>query len=52
MYGNCQVCGARFGTTDGKMWYLPCEHMRLKLKLDEIRDEVNDCRGEPNAETI
>ena len=27
MYGNCDVCGKRFGTTGDGIWHEPCEHM-------------------------
>ena len=30
MYGNCDVCGKRFGTTGDGIWHEPCEHMVKK----------------------
>ena len=50
MYGNCKICGARFGTIDGVNYYKLCEHMEKeklilmrklesKIEQQEERDE-------------
>jgi len=39
MYGNCEICGKRYGT-DGYEWYDPCEHM-----LNTLQKEVDAARG-------
>lgn len=33
MYGNCYICGAKFGKDNEDKWHTPCEHMNtIKLK--------------------
>jgi hypothetical protein len=34
MYGNCEVCGALYGTKDGQNFFKPCEHL-VNRKMKE-----------------
>jgi rRNA maturation protein Nop10 len=39
MYGNCPVCGERYGNIDGMKFYPSCEHMQIINKLNQLTDD-------------
>jgi len=46
MYGHCEVCGKKYGTSDGINFSKPCEHMIQIMKdvsdWKPIKEEVID----------
>ena len=39
MYGNCPVCGKRFGTLDGINHYSVCNHIVIINLLNQLTDD-------------
>ena len=49
MYGNCDVCGKRFGTTGDGIWHEPCDHMVKKASPNLPKAEAYSLLAELQA---
>ena len=48
MYGNCSICGQRFGS-DGVEWFEPCKHIKAqdkRIREKRTSEEIPD-QGKP-----
>ena len=45
MYGNCDVCGKRFGTTEDGVWHEPCEHMQKMQAVNKLEEILKKSKG-------